>query len=210
MREYGYKKFGWKPKPTVEVACADCGKNFLPNKSSARCCSVKCGSRLRYKENPERYRAKAKRNRLKTHAAWKARGRATWAEMMAQRGEPNSRFAKARQPWLPLLTGAQHRSAKSGMPFALTREWCEARWTGRCELTGIEFILNTKSRDNFAPSIDKIDPRKGYVPDNCRFILFAFNLLKFTGTDETMYALARALIGANTAGSINSILSLPC
>lgn len=194
-REYSQKKFGWKPKPTEPIICAapGCSNTFVPQTNWGRCCSIQCGSRLRYKENPEKHRAKTKRLRAKNHAEWKARGRATWAEMKAQRGTM-SRFAKARQPWSSLFTGARHRALAKNMPFDLTREWCETRWTGRCELTGIEFALNTPKRDSFAPSIDKINPVEGYIQSNCRFVLWAFNLFKFTGSDKTMYELARVLI----------------
>lgn len=192
-REYGYRKFDWKPRPTEPIACANCSSSFLPKTSWGRCCTRQCGARLRYRENPEKYLEKSKRTRQKTHAEWKARGRATWAEMKAQRGT-FSRFAKARQPWSSIFTGVRHRALAKNIPFDLTREWCEARWTGHCELTGIKFALNTTKRDGFAPSIDKINPNKGYVQSNCRFVLWAFNLFKFTGTDETMYALARVLI----------------
>lgn len=210
-REYGYKKFGWKPKPTEPIACPapDCKNMFVPKTSWQKGCSKKCRTKLHYDANPEYHAEKTKRTRLKTHSAWKARGRATWAEMKAQRGTM-SRFAKARQPWLPILSGIRHRSLKKQLPFDLTREWCETRWTGRCELTGIEFALNTTKRDSFAPSIDKINPNEGYMQSNCRFVLWAINAFKFTGTDETMYDLARTLIAAKTDGSINSILSLPC
>lgn len=210
-RLYGQKRFGWKPKPTEEIACAapNCQVVFVPQTNWGRCCSVRCGNRLRYKENPEKHREKTNLQRLKHVDAMRARGRATWAEMKTQRGI-FSRYAKSRQPWLPLMTGARHRSLKSGLPFDLTREWCEARWTGRCELTGIEFSLNTPKRDSFAPSIDKIDPAKGYVQSNCRFVLWAFNLFKYTGTDETMYSLARTLVESKADETINSILSLPC
>jgi hypothetical protein len=194
-REYSQKKFGWKPKPTEPISCTvpECKNIFVPSTSWQRTCCKKCRTRLHYIEHTEYHLEKSKRIRLKTHAAWKARGRMTWAEMKAQRGTL-SRFAKARQPWTTIFTGVRHRALAKNIPFDLTREWCIARWTGRCELTGIEFALNTKKRDSFAPSIDKIDPDKGYVQSNCRFILWAVNAFKFTGTDETMYSIARTLI----------------
>src|SRR6266851_2141292 len=50
-REYGQKKFGWKPKPTKPIVCAapNCENIFVPQTSWGRCCSVRCGNRLRYK-----------------------------------------------------------------------------------------------------------------------------------------------------------------
>lgn len=197
-RLYGQKRFGWKSLPTENIACAECGEAFLPRSNWARCCSKRCGARLRYKAAPEKHRAKTKRTRLKTHAAWKARGRMTWAQMKAQRGLSDSKLAKARYPWLPMLTSCIHRSRKKNIPCDLDRAWCERNWTGRCALTGIEFALNSPKRDNFAPSIDKIDPAKGYIQSNCRFILWAINCFKHVGSDDEMYALAEILLAKRT------------
>lgn len=80
------------------------------------------------------------------------------------------------------------------LPFTLTDEWARKRWTGRCELTGIPFVVAGTHGKFFSPSLDRIDPKKGYVDDNCRFILFAVNTLKGVGTDEDMMLVARELI----------------
>lgn len=45
----------------------------------------------------------------------------------------------------------------------------------------------------FAASIDRIDTKKGYTQDNCRFILFAINCMRQNGTDEEMIFIARSL-----------------
>lgn len=193
-RLYGQKKYGWKPLPTEQIACVMCGMDFLPKSNWTQCCSRQCSARLRYKKNPEKHRAKVKRLRLKNIDVWKARGRMTWAKMRAEAGSPTARHMKARYPWLSILNGCISRSKKNGRPCDIDREWCVERWTGRCELTGIEFVLNTPKRDNCAPSIDQIEPGKGYTKDNCRFILWMLNAFKFTGTDADMYRVAEALL----------------
>ncbi len=80
------------------------------------------------------------------------------------------------------------------LPFTLTDEWARARWTGKCELTGIPFVVEGKHGKFFSPSLDRIDPKLGYVDGNCRFILFAVNTLKGVGTDEDMMLVARGLV----------------
>lgn len=102
-------------------------------------------------------------------------------------------------PWMKMVNAARLRAKKKNLPFDLTFEWAEQRWTGFCELTGIPFSprYNT-SAGLFSPSIDKIDPKKGYVQSNSRFILFAVNNLKHDGTDEAMYLVAEALIANRT------------
>lgn len=92
---------------------------------------------------------------------------------------------------------AQSRAKREGLDFDLTREWAESRWTGSCELTGIEFVkgggTGRRSAGPFSPSLDKIDPAKGYVQDNCRFILWAINRFKGRDEDAVMFQIAKAI-----------------
>lgn len=98
-------------------------------------------------------------------------------------------------PWLNAFRGSKARATKNRVPFTLTKEWAEARWTGRCEVTNIEFILSTKrSPYLFSPSLDRIIPTLGYTPENSRFILHAVNALKGQGTDEDMLTIAKAIV----------------
>lgn len=83
---------------------------------------------------------------------------------------------------------------KDGLPFELTPEWAEARWTGRCELTGIPFDLTRSVSGFYSPSIDKINNDLGYLPHNCRFVLFAINAFKNNGTDDDMFNAAQLLL----------------
>ena len=98
--------------------------------------------------------------------------------------------------WYSLLEGARRRAKKRGIECTIDGPWLAARWTGKCELTGIEFRGgNLKSGPSpRSPSIDRIDREKGYIPGNCRVILFGVNALKGCGTDEEMRHIARALI----------------
>jgi len=92
---------------------------------------------------------------------------------------------------------AEARAKKEGLNFDLTREWAESRWTGACELTGIQFVKRSGtgrgSAGPFSPSLDKIDPAKGYVQDNCRFILWAVNRFKGKDADAVMFQIAKAI-----------------
>lgn len=98
-------------------------------------------------------------------------------------------------PWLNAFRGSKARAKKHQIPFTLTKEWAENTWTGRCTITGIEFVLSTsKSPYLFSPSIDRIIPSAGYTPENSRFVLHAVNALKGAGTDEDMYKIAEALL----------------
>lgn len=92
------------------------------------------------------------------------------------------------------------RAERKQVPFSLTPEWAAARWTGRCELTGIPFVIARQFGGFFSPSFDRIEASKGYVEGNVRVILFAVNALKGRGTDADMMLVAKALIDNSPCG----------
>lgn len=94
-----------------------------------------------------------------------------------------------------LLRSAQYRAKKKGLLFDLTKEWLSARWTGKCELSGIPFALKDGAPGPkfYSPSIDRIVAHLGYVQTNCRIVLWAVNSLKHDATDADMYRVAKAL-----------------
>lgn len=104
--------------------------------------------------------------------------------------------ARVTHPWRELLHAAKSRARIKKVSFTLTKEWAEARWTGRCELTGLEFKLGLTGSGPqvWSPSIDRIKPALGYTPDNCRFILLGINIFKQSGTDADMIVMAKALV----------------
>lgn len=69
---------------------------------------------------------------------------------------------------------------------------------GCCEVTGIPFFLKHHTEKStfkhpFAPSLDRIDPAKGYTPDNVQVVVWIYNAAKGQGTHEDVLNLARAL-----------------
>lgn len=106
----------------------------------------------------------------------------------------NYKIARYRTPWGPILNSAKTRSLHRNKPFNLTDDWAIDRWTGKCELTGIPFVLGSNTRTLYSPSLDQIKPGAGYTTDNCRFILWCINAMKDTGTDEDVYRVAQAIV----------------
>ena len=109
------------------------------------------------------------------------------------------RVSRKKKPWLHILVGIRSRSKKTGRTCDLTKEWAAERYTGRCELTGIEFSSDfrdtTKSGAGpFSPSVDRVDRLKGYTKDNCRFVLQCVNMFRFTMNDAAMMYVAKALL----------------
>lgn len=98
-------------------------------------------------------------------------------------------------PWYACLERARLRAKKKELPCDLDCDWARARYTGKCELTGIVFKrANRKGGRCFSPSIDRIYPHLGYVKSNCRFILHGLNALKGSGTDNDMIFIASRLV----------------
>jgi len=101
------------------------------------------------------------------------------------------------RPWFELLRSAKRRAEQKGMQFLLTAKWARDRWAGKCEISEVPFITvvaSKKARGPYAPSLDRIEPERGYVEDNCRFILFGINCLKGSGTDADMNNIAQAVV----------------
>lgn len=93
---------------------------------------------------------------------------------------------------------AMHRAKMKGIAFDLPREWViEKLKLGICEITGLEFELTKKKDRNYAnpmaPSIDRIDPAKGYTLENSRMVVWGYNSLKACGTDEQVMIIINAL-----------------
>lgn len=76
-----------------------------------------------------------------------------------------------------MLYNAKGRASKNNLHFDLNIDFLKEKWTGRCELSGIEFAKDIISKRNpFRPSLDRIDNNKGYTKDNVRIILWGLNL----------------------------------
>jgi len=148
------------------------------------------------KDHPEEVRAKEReeyhRNKEKHYERVKA-----YRAKHPEKRNLEYKNSRQRYPWRMALENAKNRSSKKGFAFDLTREWCERNWTGHCAVSGLPFVFGTQSHFPFSPSIDRVESTKGYTQDNCRFVLFAINSFKGTGTDQDMLHIARAIIQYN-------------
>lgn len=100
-------------------------------------------------------------------------------------------------PLLPIIKNIKRRILKENknIVFNLSKDWAKRVYTGKCELTNLPFRRAVNRITNpFSPSVDRIKPENGYVPENCRVILMGVNSLKGTGTDDDVYTIAKALL----------------
>lgn len=73
---------------------------------------------------------------------------------------------------------------------------------GICAVTRIPLDFDMKTykektgrRSNpFSPSVDKINPNKGYTPENTRIVIWQYNMMKSELSDGEMYLICQAVV----------------
>ena len=144
---------------------------------------------------------KAEHNRLRLRAFKRARSESRWRATVRGIEPPPTRRPHGTKAsdavWqhaVSLLSSARRRARKTRRACSLTLEWVTAKLdTKVCAATGIAFKLGRGKRTAWSPSIDKIDPRGGYTPENCRVVVWIYNAAKSEFTDDAVLILAGAL-----------------
>lgn len=107
-----------------------------------------------------------------------------------------ARITSSRQRMLPygransLVRGAQKRAQKRGLKFDITPAWVAAKIrAGRCEVTGIPFVLNPRVDGHghpYAPSLDRRIFGGGYTKKNTRVVVWQFNTARWNHGDAQL------------------------
>lgn len=87
-----------------------------------------------------------------------------------------------------MVTAARKRARAKGLPFNITAE--DVVIPERCPVLGTKLTLAGGKRDT-SPSLDRIEPKKGYRKGNVRVISFRANTLKSNATVEELEAVLR-------------------
>jgi hypothetical protein len=125
---------------------------------------------LTCKRKSDRERAARHRKlRSEKFAAWRAKNR----EYLRQKGEERRRTKRAKVLLATIRTRARNRGLKYDLDSHVDE--IQARIdAGVCEVSGFPLSLEPGSPFN-APSIDRKDPKRGYVYDNIRVVCYAVN-----------------------------------
>lgn len=88
-----------------------------------------------------------------------------------------------------LVAASKNRSRKYGIENTLTAEILIPLLKTPCPQTGETFRLdktgsNYSDRDVRTPSVDKIDPSRGYTEDNIQVVCWGYNLAKARFSDK--------------------------
>lgn len=128
-------------------------------------------------QHPERWKAMQKRSRTKRKAAVRAQNDA-WKRTASGRVSQ-------------LLAGARRRAKDCGLEFALTA--ADVHVPETCPLLGTPmFFGNGKAGPN-SPTLDRIEPSKGYVPGNVWVVSYRANVIKNDATAAELFLVARKL-----------------
>ena len=127
----------------------------------------------KYDDDPERFRAK-RREYSRTARALEVRS----AYLKSKEGHVTS-----------MLTQAKTRAKREGLQFELTRD--DITIPDLCPLLGIQLVLdNNRQTKQSSPSLDRIDPTKGYVKTNVKVISHMANSMKRNASREQLLRFA--------------------
>jgi len=132
---------------------------------------------------------------MKTSYKSRNKNRLMYNAKIAARRREDWRF-KAYEIW----KGAKDRAKSRGVEFSLSRETVEkAILAGVCAVTGLRFDLQLRGKRCGArsPSVDKIDPMKGYTEENSQVVCWLYNRAKGDGGHEDVLLLVEALNAIN-------------
>lgn len=171
--------------------------------------------RIYYRDKQRQYRADAEKNakrnarrrELAATPEYKEKAREQnrkWREQKTADGLTRSiAWQRARRKAKPadyLLFDAKRRADKKNVPYSIS----DAERTrigsvieaGACEFTGLPFDSLAGTAHPWAPSLDRIEPKFGYVDGNVRVVVWAYNRAKANWPDRVLLTLARAIVDA--------------
>lgn len=91
-----------------------------------------------------------------------------------------------------MLGRAKQRAQKYNIPFTLVTE--DISVPEYCPILRVKLVLGSKGNYQFSPSIDRVDPRKGYIPENIRVVSSLANTMKNGATREQLTNFAKNIL----------------
>lgn len=92
-------------------------------------------------------------------------------------------------PITRMLMNAKSRARQSGLEFNITSE--DVPIPEFCPILEIKLVLGKANHYDNAPSIDRIDSKKGYIKGNVKVVSFMANKMKTNATKEQCLIFAK-------------------
>ena len=124
---------------------------------------------------------------------WKRDNPGYWKAYKANKPEERSkRYAKwaLENPEQTLLKSAKARAKKRGIEFAI--DLADIIIPDNCPIFGMPLAKKAGERSDCSPSLDRIDPAKGYVKENVWVISWRANHLKSNASLDELETLVAA------------------
>lgn len=136
-----------------------------------------------FQEHREEAVEYARRNRERVNARRRERHREKRAGIQSRR----ITHGKTHTPEYRMLLGAKKRASAAGLPFALTVHEIPSI-PARCPVLGVAIAIGGE-RGN-SPSLDRVDPARGYVAGNVRVVSWRANRLRSDATAAELFMVA--------------------
>ena len=156
----------------------------------------RCSSCGKLKDESEFYHYKPSKDGL-THqckqcmSEYRASKREHYKEYMAYRREVDNETIKANRrkhyrnhPESRMLMAAKQRAKNQGLEFNLTID--DIVIPDKCPLLEVPFVAGEKGNYEYTPSLDRIDPTRGYIKGNVWLITKRSNTMKNSATREEL------------------------
>ncbi len=91
-----------------------------------------------------------------------------------------------------ILGRAKQRAVKYGIPFDLVPS--DIHVPEKCPLLEVPLVLGTKGNYAYSPSLDRVDPAKGYTRDNVRIISTLANTMKNNATRQQLFTFSSNIV----------------
>lgn len=159
--------------------CIICDESFLPYRDTDKTCSKACRKTINLQDQKIRkYPSQSHFIRRKRMAEW-----------------------RRKNPAKRILSTIRSRCPETD----LDEDWLNERLElGVCEITGLPFeeadygsMPPGFNHNPWTASVDRIDPKKSYMKNNCRLVVWCFNRARGLWEDDIILTMARALAEKN-------------
>jgi hypothetical protein len=91
-----------------------------------------------------------------------------------------------------LIQNARTRAKKKGLECDIN--WEDISIPDMCPLLDVPLIWGTRNNYMYSPSIDRIDPLKGYTKDNIQILSMKANTMKNSASQEELITFAKNIL----------------